>query len=254
MKDLWPLIQQDVLGFLAADPFIGVRHGVAVEPGDAAGNLDTKVTKVTGMGQDGKAGIGFLVLPIEQATDENTNIPGGPLKLTITIQFVESVTLNRGPRGTQLPCRLWVAAAEKALKLYTPVGLTQSFVPATPVIHEFTPDKDDNLRVGQLEFTAVEADFKPYLKLARPQLAVSGAIAAANPNAWQLSGPATVTVTAPGAASIFYTTDNSHPYAGNPTAVPYTAPVTVNAPCLFRVRAFAPGIHGSDAAAANFYA
>jgi hypothetical protein len=153
-----------------------------------------------------------------------------------------------------LLCRIWIAVAEKVLKLYTPVGLTQNFVPSSPVIHEFTPDKDENLRVGQLEFTAVEADFKPYLKLQRPQISCSGVSAsAANPNAYQLTGPAGIMVAAPGAATIWYTTDNSHPWPGNPTATLYAAPVTISAPCLFRARAFAPGTNGSDTAAVNFY-
>ena len=254
-RDLWPVIQQDVLGFLSAHEFIGARPGVAVEPGSTEDELDRKVGQAIALGKDGKIGIGFFVLPIEQATDENASMPGGPLKLTITIQFVENVTMNRGPRGTQLPCRVWIAEAEKALKLYTPVGLTQNFVPSSPVIHEFTPDKDEDLRVGQLEFTAVEADFKPYAKVNRPQIIVTGAATTSSPNSYQLTGPATVTVNAPDAdpGQVFYTTDGSHPWAGNATATPYTAPVAVTQPCLFRVRAFAHGKVGSDTAAANFF-
>src|SRR5215469_3858555 len=100
-KDLWPLIQQDVLGALSAHEFIGTRTGIAVEPGDVADALNRKMQQAVGAGKDGKVGIGFLVMPIERASDDNVNLPGGPLKLTIAIQFVENVTLNRGPRGTQ---------------------------------------------------------------------------------------------------------------------------------------------------------
>lgn len=254
-QDLWPLIQQDILGVLSADSLIGARKGVAIEPGDVEDALDRKVQTAIGAGLDGKVGVGFLVLPIEEAADENASIPGGPLKLTLRIQFVENVTLNRGPRGTGLPCRVWVAWAEKALKLYTPVGLTQNFVPSAPVIHEFTPDKDENLRVGQLEFTAVEADFKPYFKLSRPQIIVAGAAIQSpnNPNSYQISGPSTVTVLATG-DTIFYTTDGSHPYEANAAAKPYTGqPVAITSPCLFRARAFARGKIASDTAAANFW-
>jgi hypothetical protein len=254
-QDLWPLIQQDVLGCLQAHELIGTRHGVAVEPGDVAGALDAKVTRAVGPGLDGKVGVGFLVLPIEQASDDNVSLPGGPLRLTITVQFVENVTLNRGPRGTQLPCRIWTAVAEKALKLYTPVGLTQNFVPASPVIHEFTPDKDETLRVGQLEFTAVEADFKPFLRVNRPQITVSGAIVPTASNNYQLTGPVTVTVTSPDAdaGQIYFTTDGSHPYQGNAAAQVYNGPVAITAPCLFRVRSFAKNKTGSDTAAVNFW-
>lgn len=239
--DLWPLIQQDILGALLGDDVIGQRKGLLVEPGDIEGVLNSKVDAALGLGLDGRLGLGFLVLPIEKASDDNVNLPGGPLKLTITVQFVENVTLNRGPRGTQMPCRVFVARAEKILKLYTPVGLTQSLVPASPVIHEFTPDRDDNLRVGQLEFTAMEADFTPYIRLNRPQIVVTGS-----------AYPYTVAVNAPDAATIFYTTDNTHPYQGNATAIPYTAPFPITAPCLLRVRSFNPPKIASDTAAQNF--
>jgi hypothetical protein len=253
-QDLWPLIQQDVLGCLSAHELIGTRVGLAIEPGDVADALDRKVQSAIGAGKDGKVGIGFWVLPIETASDDNSSLPGGPLKLTITVQFVENVTLNRGPRGTQLPCRVWVALAEQALKLYTPVGLTQNFLPASPVIHEFTPDKDDNLRVGQVEFTAVEADFKPFNRLNRPQIAVTGLATATAQNSYQLTGTATATVTAPGADTIYYTTDGSHPWPGNAQATPYSGPVAITTACLFRARAFARNTPGSDTAAINFFA
>jgi hypothetical protein len=257
-QDLWPLIQQDVLGLLSAHELIGARPGVAVEPGATGDELDRKITQVCAKGKDDRIGIGFFVLPIEQASDDNASLPGGPLKLRITVQFVENVTLNRGPRGTQLPCRVWIAVAEKALKLYTPVGLTQNFVPASPVIHEFTPDKDEHLRVGQLEFTAIEADFQPFTRVNRPQISVLGVPpSGGSGNSYQLIGQATVIVTAPDADpnQIYYTTDNSHPWEGNPTAQVYNGPVQISAPCLFRCRAFAPSAHkiGSDTAAANFW-
>jgi len=237
--DLWPAIQQDILGVLAADRLIRSRVGVAVEPGDVADALETKVNAALGAGPDGRVGVGFLVLPIERATDENANLPGGPLKLTISVQFVENVTLNRGPRGTGWPVRVWLARAQKVLKLYTPVLLTQPLVPQNPVLHEFTPDRDDNLRVGQLDFTASEADATPYQKLARPQISVFGEL----PNAL-------VTVSAAGADTVYYTLDGSHPYDRNPQAQPYTGPVTVTQPGFFRARAFANGpTEPSDTAA-----
>ena len=70
--------------------------------------------------------------------------------------------------------------------------------------------------------------------------------------------PYTVTVVQSQADSIYYTTDGSHPYAGNPQAKLYSAPVTVTEACLFRARAF--GVDGdfntiaSDTAAQNFTA
>ena len=251
--DLWPLIQADILGVLQADDFLGTRQGVLVEPGDIESVIATKLAKAVGAGKDGKNGVGFLVLPIERAEDDNVSLPGGPLRLTIAIQWVENVVVNQSATGTQTPIRIYAAQTEKILKLYTPVGLTQNLVPARPVISEFTDNTNKNLRVGRVEFTAVEADFRPFIRVNRPQISVAGVQASACTSSYQLTGPATVTVTAPDAGAIFYTKDGSHPYEGNATAMPYSGPVNITTPCLFRARAFARGKSGSDTAAVNFF-
>jgi len=251
--DLWPLLQKDILGVLLADAFLGTRQGVLVEPGDLDSGIAQKLAQAVGAGRDGKNGVGFLVQPVERAEDENPALPGGPLKLTIAIQWVENVVLNRSLTGTQIPIRIYAAHTEKLLKLYTPVGLTQNLVPARPVISEFTNTTQKQLRMGRVEFTAVEADFRPFLRVNRPQISVSGAATASSPNSWQLTGPATVAVAAPDADTIFFTIDGSHPYEGNAAAQLYTGQISINQECLFRARAFARGKAGSDTAAVNFF-
>jgi len=240
-QDLWPLIQRDIYGVLCADELIGTRKGVLLEPGDVESIVESKVAAALGVGKDGKPGVGFLVLPIEKAEDPHGSNPQGPLKLTLSVQFVENVTLNRGLRGTGLPLRIWAARAEKLLKLYTPVQLTANLAPANPVITEFTPDRDANLRVCQVEFTAFEADSAPTLKLNRPAITISGS-----------DYPYTATVTLAGADAIYWTTDGSHPWEGNPTATLYNGPVSITEVCLFRARAFKSGYFASDTAATNF--
>jgi len=254
-QDLWPLLQQDILGVIQADHFLGTRLGVVVEPGDLDSVIHQKLTKVVGPGVDGRNGVGFLVLPIEQAEDDNVSLPGGPLKLTLRIQWAENVLLNQSATGTRIPIRIYAAQTEKILKLYTPVGLTQSLVPARPVISEFTEQTQKSLRVGLVEFTAVEADFTPFTRTSRPQISVTGSIlpSAINSGNYQLTGTASVTVTAAAGATVYYTTDGTHPYQGNATAQIYSEPVPITQPCLFRARAFTPNETGSDTAAANFW-
>lgn len=251
--DLWPLIQADILGVLQADDFIGARPGVLVEPGDQQSVISSKIAKTLGQGSDGKAGVGYLVLPIERVEDEDISNPFGPFKLTIAIQFVENVTVNQGAAGTGVPIRIYAARCAKILKLYTPVGLTQNLVSRNPVISEFTDNDDSARRVGQVEFTAREADFTPLIRLNRPQVSVTGDVTKLNDLNYQInSGAATVTVTQADAEQIYYTTDGSHPFAGNKTAQLYTGPVAVTNSGLFRARAFATGKIGSDTAAVNF--
>ena len=131
----------------------------------------------------------------------------------------------------------------KVLKLYTPVGLTSNLIPGRPTISQFTPDRDEDLRVGEVVFTAMEADFNIMQRLGRPQLTQAGA-----------GYPYTVTVTQSAASAIYYTVDGSHPWPNNPTASLYSGPVTVNQACLFRARAFGSGDSqlASDTAALNF--
>lgn len=245
--DLWDLVQADILGFLQADIILAALPGVLVEPGSSEDQLHAKVAAALGAGTDGKVGDGYLVLPIEEATDENANLPQGPFKLPITIQFVQNVVLSRGPRGRKIPLRIYAGRAAKALKLYTPVLLTQSLVPVNPVIHQFTPDRDANLRVGQVNFRASEADGVIIFKPSRPQISPSSGAA-----------PQTVTLTCAGATEIYYTLDGSHPSAAslppNGSATLYTAPFSVNLPALLRVRGFSAGAEdiGSDTAAVQY--
>lgn len=258
MKDLWPLIQRDILGAISADDFLGARQGVLVEPGEIESVINQKIAKAVGVGADGRNGVGFLVMPIERAEDDNVSLPGGPLKLTLSIQWVENVIINHSDQGTRMSIRVFAAETERLLKLYTPVGLTQNLVPSRPVISEFTDNVQKQLRVGMVEFTAIEADFRPFHRVGRPQISVTGVVAASlgsAANNYQLAGPAVVTVSAPGAdpGQVYYTTDGSHPYQGNAAALVYNLPVAITQPCLFRVRAFAHGKAGSDTAAANFF-
>jgi hypothetical protein len=246
--DLWPLIQQDILGCLQADAFLAVRPGVLVEPGATEAVLAAKTTAALAAGADGKFGAGYLVLPIESAEDENVNLPQGPLKLPITVQLVENVVVNHGPRGTGVPLRVYAARMEKVLKLYTPVGFTQALTPANPVIAHFTLGADGNLRGGRVCFYASEADAVPLIKLPRPQI---------TPNDGQGNGgahPQTVTISCAGATAVYYTLDNSHPWSGNPTATLYSGPFTVSQAGLVRARGFAAGVQylGSDTAGVNF--
>jgi len=219
-QELWPAIQQDILGVLQADDFLGTRKGLAVEPGDAESVINQKIATAMGPGLDGRNGVGFLVLPIERAEDDNANLPGGPLKLTISLQWVENVLLNQSQAGTGIPIRVYAAWTEKLLKLYTPVGLTQSLIPAHPVISEFTDNTNKNLRVGRVDFTRHGSRLPPLRpREPAPDLCGRERLSSA-PNSYQLIGSnvTLVSIAAPDAdaGQIYYTTDNSHPTKAMP--------------------------------------
>ena len=170
--------------------------------------------------------------------------PGGIGVGGILTPITDTVRWTSAP----VPLRVYAARAEKVLKLYTPVGFTQALVPANPVIAHFTSDQDANLRMGRVSFRATEADGTPLNKLPRPVI---------TPNDGQGNGgghPQTVTIMCPGATAIYYTLDYSHPWAGNPTAVLYSAPFSMTTAGMVRARGFAAGAQfiGSDTAAVAF--
>jgi hypothetical protein len=82
-----------------------------------------------------------------------------------------------------------------------------------------------------VEFTALEADTVPLVRLNRPQLTVAGS-----------DYPYAVTITQAQADRIYYTLDGSHPAPANPQAHLHDPadPVIISAPALFRCRAFGP--------------
>ncbi len=236
--DLYRLIEQDVLAMLQSDPVLGALPGEVCEPGDVASILTDKVQKAIGKGSDGKVGLGYLVLAIENLLDPDPEVPFGALRIPVVVQFVENVVLNRGPKGRNLPLRSAAAYAQKLLKSYWAQNLCTDLVPEQHAISLFTPDRDETLRVCQLNFYTFEADPNLLQDLATPMLATDHPIGDPGSNVY----PFQVTIAAPGATAVYWTTDNSHPWSGNAAAQLWNGnAVQVNGPCLLRVRAFAPG-------------
>lgn len=246
MKNLTPLLQHDILGMFLADPVFAARPFVALEPQWSESEIQKEVAAVMGQGTDGLAGVGGIILPIINATDDDVSNPFGPLKWDIYVELVSNVEINLGAAGTGVPVRAFGRRGAHLLKLYTPVGFTQSLVAASPCIHEYNDPDNPGVRIVELHFTAREADDEIQFRVNRPQITVSGA-----------DYPFTVTVAGDSNTStLWWTIDNSHPRLGNPSAKLYTQPVVIAGPCLFRVRAFGPddneNIFGSDTAAQNF--
>jgi hypothetical protein len=249
--DLYQLIEQDVFGFLASDPIMGQRAGAVIEPGSVASAIQKAVTKAIGAGVDGKVGIGWLVLPIEDLIDADPEVTFGPLKLPICVQIVENTLLNQGPHGPKLPIRVLAAYAEKILKAYSAQNLTTDLIPEKNAISLFTPDKDDhpNMRVCQINLFTYESDPVAFTQVSSPYLTPDHTLG----NAY----PYFVTIAAPDADEVWWTVDGSNPWAGT-KAIQTSAtlwdgnPVPVTGQCLFRARGFAAGEVGSKCSSIYF--
>lgn len=248
--DLYQVIEQDILAFLQSDEIIGQRPGALIEPGAVESILDEDVTKVLAAGMDGKVGLGFMVLPIEDLIDETPEVIFGALKLPIKIQWVENVVLNQGPRGAKIPIRSMASYCQKVLKSYSAQNLTTDFIPEENAISLFTPSRDENLRVCQINLFTYESDPVNFRQCASPFLTSSAPVSlTAGENVY----PFTVTIGAESGSAVFWTLDGSHPHKANAAATEWDGqPVIIDAPCFFRARAFKAGALGSATSSIYF--
>jgi hypothetical protein len=251
--DNFDRIEADIFGYLQSDPLMGARAGVRIEPGAPVSVVATKVSKAIGAGTDGKVGLGYCVLPIEDLIDDQPETEFGPLRLPIMVDIVENVLLNAGQRGPQIPIRWLAAYAQKILKCYSAVNLITDNIPEREAISVFTKHDDDNLRVCRIKFHTYESDPVLFQQVSSPGLTPNTAVSS-TPGVNQY--PMSVTFTPFEAAEIWFTTDGSHPWSGNAAATKWdgATPVAIAGPCLFRARGFntPAGLLGSKSSSIYF--
>lgn len=234
--DLYQMVEQDVFAFLQSDPKFCNLPGAVIEPGSVEGMIAEKVGKAIGAGSDGKVGLGYIVLPIEELMDDYPEDPFSALKIPIGVQIIENTILNHGPRGRKLPIRALAAYGEKILKVYSAANLTTDFIPEKNAINLFTPDRDKTLRICQINLYTYESDVNIFQQVSSPFLTPSAPV---SQFAGQNVYPFTVTIAAPDSDFVYYTTDGSPPWKGNGAAAKWDGqPVAVTGPCFFRTRGF----------------
>lgn len=235
--DNFKKFEDDIFGVLAADPVMGQRGGARIEPGAPVSVVAAAVEKAVGVGKDGKVGLGWCVLPIEELIDDEPQVEFGPFKIPIFVDIVENVLLNQGPRGPKIPIRMLAAYAQKILKPYAAQNFFTDLVPENSAVILFTKHDDENLRVCRLRFYAYESDPFPFKQVDSPLLVPDHTVAnVAGANQY----PFNVTITDASAAEVWFTTDGSHPWSGNPAAKLWDgqSSVAITAPCLLRARGF----------------
>ena len=251
--DIYKIIEQDIFGYLSSDQILGQRASALIEPGSPLSVVAAKVTKAVGAGKDGKVGIGWCVLPIEDMVDDEPEVNFGPLKLPICVDIVENVILNQGQRGPQIPIRMLAAYAQKILKPYSAQNLTSDLIPDKAAISLFSKHDDENLRFCRITLFTYEQDPLGFTQVNSPVLTPNNPVS-------QVPGqnvyPFQVTITPTNAAAVWYTTDGTHPYDLNPAAILWDGQSVINiaAPCFLRARGFnAPlGLLGSKCSSVYF--
>jgi len=215
---------------------MGKRAGAVIEPGSVQSSVGKRVTEVIGAGPDGKVGLGWIILPIEDLIDADPEVEFGPLKLPIVVHIVENVVLNQGPHGPKIPIRVLAAYAQKILKVYSAQNLTTDLIPESAAISLFSKHDDENLRFCQIAFHTYESDPAVFQQVSSPFLTPSAPVSLIS---GQNVYPMSVSIQAPGVDSVYYTTDGSHPWSCNKAAVKWPGgAVNIPGPCFFRSRAF----------------
>lgn len=209
--------QQELLQRAKADSYLGVLPILDEHKGDITRDVNEAlgmVTAGTGAGA-GKLGACVIILsPTAEST--SSEIPGCLLKYKIGFRVLETVLLNNDASlGFQKPALAIARQLLSVFQHYTPAGLTSIMLADKLPIQPVTDEVADN--AYEVTFTAVEATSDVYQKCSDPLI---------SPNSG--AAPQTVTLTtATAGASIYYTLDGTYPSAVNPTALLYSAPVSV---------------------------
>lgn len=185
----------------------------------------------------GKLGSFVVVAPFE-ADVESPDTPGPYFGALVLPVFVyESVVLNTDPTaGTLKPAIDTAVRVAQVCHHYRPEGLAENIFCDKNTIRPSRPPKDD--LVAYRVNLRVPANMEPPTRVAPPVVSAP-------------DGPHPVTASlscATSGAAIYYTLDESHPWAGNPAAVLYSAPIVINAAAVLRAIAYKTGMIASDSA------
>jgi hypothetical protein len=224
------------------------------------GNIEAMMNKGLGIitEKDGKAGVCVIV---QQPTgdDDRPGITMGPLDLYWTFLVLEHREFNKDSTlGTTK--KAWTVARRihRMLKNHRAGGLGMNFVPQKPCIVpvpasvELGPDTVVQLVAYEVRFKSPEADTQVYTFVRNPTVSASPSLSTTT-GAPVGTVPATVTLACDTVgASIFYTTDMSHPCSQNSNATLYSAPFSLTTACTLRVRAHKTGSRASDTMAVRF--
>ena len=229
-EDLPLLLQDDVKQRIEADSYFADIN-VFAEVSEQSEELLKNPVAVL-QDKAGKQGV-CVIVEEPEGTDEHPNVQAGPLTFVLSCLVLEHTPTNRDTAngGTGKAALAVARRLHRVLKHYTPEGLANNLIPLRPSILPLEVAK--GIVRYMVRFTAQEADDAPNLKVASPQITYAG-------------GMATITCATP-TATIWYTTDETHPRSGNPNALQYAAPFAVDALDFIRAVGYRTGWVASNA-------
>jgi len=248
------LQQEDLRYLLLSDDMF--NNIVVITEDD--GEIEAQMNKALGVidGRDGARGI-CVVIQQPTGDDSRPGIQFGPLDLHWVFLVLEWRQMNADTTKGGTGKKAWTVARRihRILKSHRSGALTMNFYPSKPSIAPVGASVNVNgmpvpLVAYEVRFTGSEGDNTVYTRVANPSITGSSIVTTSG----SMVGTAGDTVTldcSTSGASIYYTTDLSHPCSQNPNATLYSAPFTSVAGAL-RVRAHKSGSVGSDTISAQF--
>jgi hypothetical protein len=228
-------LQDDVYNRLLEDPFLAE---VSVH-NERKGEILDGIVKSLGTfnARGGKIGAAIVVLA-PSASAEYSEMIDSPMSIGTSVRVLEAPIFNSGENGTGLSALVIARRIYRIFHLYTPHGLSTPFIPGSPTI--FPVDDPVAPLAYEVRFQATEAGYDLAPKVNTPTI-----------QPWSNDGtPVPVAEVgvecATEGASVYYTTDGSHPGPGNVNSTLATAPFSVTQPLKVRAAAFKTGSLPSD--------
>ena len=225
MSDTLEIIQSDVYALLNAVPSLDAAFLIKQDENDLESKVKQKIN--TANPKTGKSGLIALVL-FPDVADTEQNLPGPPVNVSIRIQTIEQVTLNRSANGTGL------RSSEAALNILR--SLHQHHAGSYIIYADKNPVRLVNVVDG---FSSHSVNL-----IARYQIdpiAKCGAVQA------ELSGSNVALTTSTSGAEIYYTTNGNYPAEGVSGATLYTVPIAgLSTGTTLRAAAYKSPLNPSD--------
>lgn len=226
------LLPEELQHRLEADDYFCDIPVIAADEGNVEATVKAKQALQSAKG--GKIGAAVIVLQMV-ADDNQPNLLLGPMSLRPAFQVIEQRELNRGANGTKKPARQIARRIRDVIKTFVMADLITTMRPGQPCIFGVNNHPyGENVLLYQVEFECLE-------NVGTPEKQVQLPVIANVPETLNFS----ITSTTVG-ATIFYTTDDSYPWSGNPKALIYADPQPVPVEGLtVRACAYAPGMLAS---------
>lgn len=228
MSDTLLQDQLDIAGCLEADAFFSDVPVLVQRKGVTESDIEVALSTLNE--KAGKMGA-LLVVLMPALQPDSPDAPGPRYRIIATVQVIEQPLFNLGDDGTGKSAE---QISERVRQLLHHVsfgrGGVWTFAGMEPV-EQGEGKIAYGVRVSRLAGDSTGA------RIPTPTITAAG------------TAPTTATITcADTAAALWYTTDGSYPWPGNPTATLYTAQVTLTAAATLRSVAYRADYQASNTA------